>query len=325
MPLALNMSGWRSSRNVLVLSASLVAVLVVLIAASRSSLLDAFHTRLRVAVELNKLSRGLVAHKCLLYDRPMRTGSTTITTALRHCLKQTPGWAFAVRTAEGDYHHVIRNALRVHHNETVARNLVIMQHMWISDADVHMLFHKCAQVLYVSSCARLSEQVWSAAKMLSNVRENGNSSLDDVQMRAATAWTEAHAVDYARFYESYPHILSHAPLQRQDNGRFPDIPPSFERIPITRAFAPHFVVRKHFMETDLSALLAAMRCTSSFKTKNVHAVSHDEREREQNLMTTVMNNQKVGDGKTFARLNRIAEENNTVGLERVVDFLSMGK
>lgn len=271
---------------------------------------------IRSATAVGALHQPTIA-RCFLYDRPMRTGSTTITSALRKCIK-AHGWAIAAQTKEGEFHNAITNSLRVSEGDSLG----IMQHLWISDADVRALYSRCDRVVYISSCAKLSDQLWSAAKMLSNVRKNGNSTLDDDKTAAALQWLRDYAAPYARMYEFYPHIRTQAPLKVQEDGRFPDVPPSFERASISLPFQPDFVIRKEHMETDLADLLTALNCSSSFRSKNVHAVSESDADAEDTLMAKVRDASHAADGVSYTRLMQIANERNPVGLEKIRDMAS---
>lgn len=266
---------------------------------------------------LTSIQKRVTIDKCFLYDRPMRTGSTTITNALRACIKSRPAWNLAKRVKEGQFDQAITRAL-----EERAPNTVIMQHMWISDADVRLLHEKCGKLIYISSCAKLSDQVWSAAKMMSNVRKNGNSSLDDGKTQAALDWLDGNARDYMKMYEYYPHIRTPAPLEKQEDGRFPDVPPSFEKAAISLPFEPDYVLRKDFLQEDLTALLGAMQCGSKYSSMNVHAVSDADAAAEVSLMEKVREVSHAGDGDSYTRLMRIGQQKNDASLQKIRDFMS---
>lgn len=254
---------------------------------------------------------------CIVYDKPMRTGSSTIATALRECAAhhawQVPPWA-----EEGSFHAAISGALHALRAHTPVA--LVSSHMWMGQSDVTQLRTRCDALVYITSCAPLHEQLWSAAKMLSTVRKTGNTSLNDAQTESALHWLRLHSTAYARLYEWYPYIAMTEPMRRQVDGRFPDLPPAFHRATVTQPLIADYVVRKGTLQADLGALLRALGCAAdgAMQRRNVHA-SLRERDGRMGavLDARVRAVSGVADGDTYTRLMRIALERNAAGLERI--------
>lgn len=252
--------------------------------------------------------------KCVIYDRPMRTASTTITASLNSCFSSL-GWTI-------DRHHLGNNRSRCIEFELQKGRppyAMIKGHKWLTAEGVHLLRATCTHLIYITSTAPLWEQVWSAAKMLSNVRTNGNSTLDSNQLEAALSWIELYGREYARLYEAYPHIRLTKPLEIQPDGRYPDLPPSFEREQISPEFVPDYVIRKPNLLQDLPPLLKSFGCESTIgEAKNVHSIRLDSGDIENDSIYAKRVQQLIGasDGNRYSHLTKLAELNNE-GVSRI--------
>lgn len=251
--------------------------------------------------------------KCFLYDRPMRTGSSTVIMALVKCFR-AKHWSIA--------RHIIGND----RGQTVPINLDVPSkryafthgHMWLGEDDVRLLHSRCDAFVYVSSCAPLWQQLWSAAKMLSNARLNANTTLDERKTERAFDWLRDvnRTKSYMDMYEFYPFIRLTEPMVLPEGvKRFPDLPPHFERAPITTRFVPDFVIRKNNLSDDLPRLLNALSCPQNFTSKNIHETELVDND----IMEKVKEITGAGDGQTYTRLMRVAMDNDK-GLERIRAF-----
>ena len=90
---------------------------------------------------------------CLLYDRPPRTGSTTIGSSLFRCFKSR----FA-QPASADLQNsnlLVRNLLRLRSRKL----MLVSKHLHLSRDDVLNLRRECRYLLYISSCRAMSGAV----------------------------------------------------------------------------------------------------------------------------------------------------------------------
>lgn len=224
---------------------------------------------------------GKIAVRCVLYDRPPRTGSTTVSNALATCLRKR---GFKVNS-------FVRPDVR---NTSIARGLglhppssaddasdqarmrrdyaLVATHVWMTQDDVDLLRDHCEHVVYLTSAAPMWERVWSAAKMVSVKERNGNTKLDSGMLHRAAEWLNRSDRPYAQFYNVYPWIRLTGPQRMRDDGKhMEEIPHLYEPVAIDPPFHPHFVIRKDALLDDLAALLAALGCKRlQPRSTNVH-------------------------------------------------------
>lgn len=126
-------------------------------------------------------------------------------------------------------------------------------------------------------------------------------------------WVALHGREYAQMYEAYPHIRLTKPLEVQPDGRYPDLPPSFEKELISPEFVPDYVIRKSNLFQDLPPLLESLGCESTIgDAKNVHSIRSDTGDVENDMIYAEKVQELIGasDGNTFSRLSKLAELND---------------
>lgn len=250
--------------------------------------------------------------KCVVYDRPMRTGSSTISSHLIQCFHSL-GYFIDTHQLGNSRARSIPHALE--QPSPNKRFAIVRGHIWISEVDIRLLHTRCDQVVYITSCAPLWQQVWSAAKMLSYKRVNGNTTLGAEDAENALKWLQQNAKAYARMYEFYPFIHLTEPLERLQSNRYPDLPPSFERAEISSPFRPDYVIRKDRIIEDLSKLLDALGCDARIgNAKNVHQVQGEDDEAAYEIKIRQISG--VGEGETYRKLMEFAKSNDA-GLSRI--------
>lgn len=258
--------------------------------------------------------------KCVIYDRPMRTGSTTTTTYLLRCFRHH-GFTIDSHQIGNARVRAIPHALELQSpNQMYA---IARGHIWINENDVQLLRRRCDDVIYITACAPLWEQLWSAAKMLSRKRMNGNTTLSESDGKRALDWLRENAEGYIRLCEFYPFINLTKPLELQSDRRYPDLPPSFERAEISTPFTPDFVIRKHHLSEDLPKLLRAFGCDDTIQSaKNVHHVEKEDGEvSDISYEAKVRAISGVGEGETYKRLMNMAQSNDN-GVRRIREIMS---
>lgn len=240
-------------------------------------------------------SKQTSSRSCFVYDRPPRTGSTTVAKALKSCLV---GRGYRQPLAESRW---VRTLL-VGRMLALAGEKVglLSRHMYMSGGDVQRLRKECAVLLYVSSCKPMRERLWSAAKYrLSD--GNGNSSLSEAMKdEAVRKLGEDRKTEM--FLEGYPYLgEDEKSLGVGAEGRL----------------VPDYVVRAERMEEDLGKLLEALKCEGEFESRNVHQAEAEAEEESRAFLKRLR--LRMGD-ETFRKLNERAERGNEEGLRKVAAF-----
>lgn len=268
--------------------------------------------------------------RCVVYDRPPRTGSTTVSRALAECLL-TLKWPSPITSTPEQRSSAITRGLRIARDELA----VVKGHMLMSEDDVRQLRKECDQTFFITNTARLDDRLWSAAKM-SLSWKNGNVSLvsDQVNKRAHE-WLDAHGRRQAAYLEAYPFTNVTGPLVMTGESTTHDIA-TYWRTVRTGGFAYDYVVRKSNMADDLSALLQAFGCSSQFQTQNVHSVKAEQESasskgesvsarsidgRDEDIEAKLERIVPGGQGARHARLMRVAATNDE-GLGRLRAMLA---
>lgn len=215
--------------------------------------------------------------RCIIYDRPPRTGSTTIGSSLRKCLAPK-GYAQGRGGAERGM--FVRNML-----ETDSRlGAVLTRHMYMKQDDVDMIRAQCQKVLYVTSTARMKDRLWSAAKY--KLRGgNGNVTVSGEKMRAKVVANLKKDTRNVAFLESYPWL---------GEGE--------KEMLVADKLEVDYVVRKERMAEDLGRLLQAFGCGGKFESENMHVASFEGGD--------VWDGVYVGEDETYKRLCERAKGND---------------
>lgn len=234
---------------------------------------------------------------CVVYDRPPRTGSTTISNKMRMCLT---GKGFEQPKAPMSKY--VRD-LMVQRMLELDGPLVGMlsKHMYLSMGDVAAIRAKCAKFLYISSCRPVRERLWSTAKDIWASKGGNKSVIEGGQREHAIERYLTNKRD-ERFLEHYPYLyMNGTPLG----------------VPVEKRIVPDYVIRNGRMQHDLGELMRAFGCSSKMESRNMHEV-----EGEEDFSFIDKRKLQYGD-ETFKRLDRIAGEANEMGLAKVArEFLN---
>lgn len=180
---------------------------------------------------------------CLLYDKPKRTGSTTIARAIHEC------WhgVFDLKPYRRPRPTRETVNLMLDSNRSVVAHA--LHHVYFSDADCVSVYANCRHVFHVTSTRRMNERLASYAKVVAlqrrNLARNSTVTPDDLRKAASVLVKEAPRLE--RLYEKGVYHGRHT-------------------IPVD------YVIRHEFLDRDLSALLRAFHCSPNVDRKNVHAV-----------------------------------------------------
>ncbi|CAN8062542.1 unnamed protein product [Agarophyton chilense] len=255
-------------------------------------------------IELISISRGRISKpksrsqpivhsktptQCILYDRPPRTASTTIGTALHSCLRkygysQPQQPSLEARTALVS--HML--ALPAH------RKAILSRHLYLNATSVKLLRYNCHMILYISSCAPMKRRLWSAVKY-TVAGGHGNASLSEQQMKKA--FNIASRSDrQLQFLRAYPYV---------DNHKHP--------LHVYDPLIPDYVIRVHSLDQDLRKLLHAFGCNTTYVSGNIHQASQDEH--------ALLDSLQVGKDTTYQRLMELANEKNERSLLKAAVFV----
>lgn len=217
---------------------------------------------------------------CFFYDKPPRTGSTTIAHALETCLLFKGYTSIHKPIAEIERAEVVSNMLSMPGRKFSA----VIKHVEVSDEDIQMLRKECNMLFFLSSTRPMTERIASAAKYGMSKRHGSstltNEQYKDVQLRAKRdTYTE----------------------------------PELERYPFTgnNAIFPDYVIRSDNLDDDLHGLLQAMGCKIEYRLLNVH--EFEDKAFSGEIKKSIHLN---GTDSRFKELTHIAEIRNRRGLRR---------
>lgn len=270
-----------------------------------------------------------LTNRCVLYDRPPRTGSTTVSSALSTCLRKR---GFVVNSfVKPDIRDtsiarglglITSNGKSSTRSDRTYDYAIVVSHVWMTEEDIQLLRENCGEVMYITSTAPMWERVWSAAKMVSVKERNGNTRLDRGMLDNAAKWLSESNRPYARFYDVYPWIRLTGPQRlREDGKHMEEIPHQYEQVHIHPPFHPDFIIRKESLLADLGSLLIALGCKKlQPRSTNVH----QELDQAIHAITTVKNSvvEAIGheNGTSHAYLSERSEYNAN-GLERISSIM----
>lgn len=189
---------------------------------------------------------------CLIYDKPPRTGSTTVAWALEACWSSRLKFEHHLYERDAD-NQVVRSEKRApltrllsYSSQFVAN---IHRHISFGDAEIAALQDGCDNIFFVTNTRALHERVLSGAKALATLRTDGfnqNVTLDEGMLRRALADLRSKkAVSRAA-------VLTKRPFLGE------------QRLPVD------YVIRSESLEEDTLPLLRAFGCPAYMSSTNHH-------------------------------------------------------
>lgn len=177
---------------------------------------------------------------CLIYDKPPRTGSSTISNALRKCW-MSYGYKFPV-PASKDYGTTISKMLNMSGDRVALAGV----HFSMSSAELVKLGLTCKHSYYITSTRPMTERIASKAKFeVSGGKTYQNTTLSKEDLRRA--------------------------IQKAINDNTTE--ERLERYPFTdQTIEPDYIIRSQNFSGDLKILLRSFKCDEDFFTKNLHVV-----------------------------------------------------
>lgn len=246
----------------------------------------------------NRTADTEVVH-CILYDRPPRTGSTTISTALNACLTDKY-YARASAMHRSERAGVVTRLCSFKRSHRAA----VRSHLSMTQDDVALLRAQCSRLLYVTSISPMWRRLasWSKYSMGSG---HGNRTVNTRAVVAALRTKDF--AEQERFLEAYPYTDLHANVSEEHR------------------LAPDYVIRADRLIDDTVALLRALGCHHVPTSENVHmdAEQYDDGDSDDDGDEEVQRTlRQVGENMTlifadrrYLDANRIADENNTRALQ----------
>lgn len=240
----------------------------------------------------NHFNKGATHSKCLIYDKPPRTASSTISRSLRTCWT-SQNYSIFHSTYDTPFNATLSEML----NTTSDRIGISGVHFGMLPDQIEALYHECESVMYITSTRSMGPRIASAAKYkVSQARVYLNTTLNHTQMEEA--WNIS------------VEIINEEQVERR-----------LENYPFDgREIQPDFVVRNDHLQSDLADLLSAFNCSVSVRSKNLHVYeSEEESDDEIPQFDFKKLSIKLGDAR-HKKLVTLAKHHNQQGLERARFF-----
>lgn len=247
------------------------------------------------------------ASHCIVYDKPPRTGSTTIASALRPCMARKGYQSLPPGPPMTWYSYMQRFV-----DMDAPRRAAVSSHMHVTVSEMHQLPHSCPTLLYISSTRPVAERVLSAIKY-ETFSGHGSRNITSSVISKIVKRTPKDELQKREFsLEQYPYL-------RQQPVRFLPENKVFEH----DRLQPDYVVRDtHFLH-DFHALLDALRCPRPSKAyTNEHTIVQQGREGNNKshpksadrLLEKIKRVMILGDLR-YNQLLKLAEHRNQRGLQ----------
>lgn len=200
--------------------------------------------------ELEALKFGFTENtkrKCIIYDKPERSGSTTAAEALHKCVLYKGYKSLFIPNEE--YHKQDewenrKRAFKLFLDQPGDRIAIVRRHVHISKLDLAALYSRCDSTFLVTSAAPMKHRILSRIKY---DRDKGY-----LEGSFSTSIRSIIAKDgYENFLTRYPYVE--------------------DQVPENERLIPDYVIRKEKFNEDLSVLLGAFGCASiNIETENNH-------------------------------------------------------
>lgn len=239
--------------------------------------------------------------KCVIYDRPPRTGSTTISKILYSCLisKGYKGY---------DYVPKERRDIAIHQflakTDSDLRAL-IRPHIHIDLQDHKLMLENCDCIFYITSTAPMGDRIFSRLKY-NLIEGHRNGSFTISRLMKSFRKKNSTSIQITELeYTKYPYLKNEVP----------------EYLRLT----PHFVIRKNNISNDLKLLLSALECNKmSIISENVHSINMSKRnaviDKKVNFLRTEVSSMLMTKDFRYNALVRNIHDRNLEGLHRAKYF-----
>lgn len=190
------------------------------------------------------IRRKVFPHElCLIYDKPQRTGSTTVANALHKCWSDY--YRLEPKNSVKQAEKAIKNMLSL--KQSIVSHC--KRHVSISDYDCFAIEATCQEVFHVTSTRKATERIASYAKVTSLKHKIGrNFTINPLDLRKAVQTVMKIGNDLEYRYEKGVYT-------------------GFRKIQVD------YVIRNENLEQDLTALIQASGCNSEILSTNTHSVN----------------------------------------------------
>lgn len=239
--------------------------------------------------------------KCILYDQPPRTGSTTIGISLDKCVR-SKGYSGVPATKHRGRDYVIDDMLEVQGKLKAS----VQAHLFMTRRDIRNLHEQCDKLLYISSTVPMADRLLSVLKY-ATYKGHGNRSISPKALKEMFEKRLPGMTEVETFLEAYP-------FKAEFNIR------ESERL------VPSYVIRRDFLKEDTMAILNALGCNHvNVSNENVHVLegATDRQAEEQytlmyEMKATLSAMMRRNDSR-YKILNDLAEKNED-GLQLASSF-----
>lgn len=224
---------------------------------------------------------------CVVYDRPPRTGSSTVSDTLGKCLlKKGYDWG---KGPWMEYDKVIPFMVSL----PARKKAIVRRHIVVPYWQLRLLIGHCNKLLWISSTRVMKERLVSKAKF--DVRGKHGSSVlgkgDEALVKKNLMSKDSDEAEM--LYESYPFVSANKTLR----------------------IMPDYIIRSEHLENDLELLMRALDCPNDIKTSNVHTLNGTRGDTQYVKGVTL----KLDD-KRHKMMTSLATEFNERGLEYATKF-----
>ena len=189
---------------------------------------------------------GFSTTHCVFYDRPPRTGSTTIADALETCLI-SKGYELTKAVNRSMRSEVVSRMVESEEMRIGA----VKGHLKMVLEDVTALRRKCDRLLYITSVRPMRERLASSVKY-GLFKGHGNKTIKSDAFE--TALDGAISLEKQEVYlEHYPYIRDPVPSLKQ-------------------RLRPSYIIRPEELMHDTVRLLRSLSCSNTPSVDNVHPV-----------------------------------------------------
>lgn len=248
------------------------------------------------------------ATRCVVYDRPPRTGSTTMASALRPCFI-AKGYQMLPPGPPRTWYTYMQRFLEMN----APRRAAVGSHMFVTATEMQQLRQVCPTLLYISSTRPVAERVLSVIKYESFSGHGKRNITSSVISKILKDIPEEDLQKREYSLENYPY------LRMQPQRYLPE-----NKVLEHDRMEPDYVVRDTHFQQDLEAILDALGCPHPAESHaNEHTVVRQRgddglvkahNKAADRLLARVKRVMILGDFR-YNQLLEIAERRNPIGLQ----------
>lgn len=183
--------------------------------------------------------------RCVLYDRPPHTGSTTMMITLQSCMKAKGYRIFA--TTHGK--EAIRARLGSFLKDGNTRRAMSSGHLQINKSEADDMLQSCPNLFYITSTRPMPDRLFVWAKQM--VANRTDVRFQNLLRKVKRSLISGEMFEMEKYFEKYPYVEAIAESER---------------------LTPHYVIRSSHFEDDAKPLLDALNCSGFLQSGNRHSI-----------------------------------------------------